>query len=458
MNRHLGRNMNRFLHMRITQFHSKFLIIGAGTGGLSVAGQLVLNKVVADPKEITIVDPSLIHYYQPGFTKVGGGVYPISAGSLIEYDTINLTKKYKFINEEAKQVLPGQNKVITNSGEELTYDMLILSPGLKVNFEIIPGLIDLLEDKGSNVVSVYNYKYAQKTALKREMFKGGKALFTQPTAPIKCAGAPQKVLYLSDSYWKQHNIKADCEFFTPLPTIFGIKYYSDALEPIADQKKIKRHYKHVLTSFKNERTAIFKNLDNGSLIEHNFDFIHVVPPMNPPILLKNSPEILDSTGFVEVDATLRHTKFDNIYAIGDCNNLPNAKTAAAVFSQAPVLVANIKEKSNKHKYCGYSACPIFLGNKQLMLAEFSIVKDAQGQTITKPAETFLKGKQTKPSSLYYYLTYSLGYLYHLALIGRWFGKCTIICPISKKGLAEVIAVLIITTAGAAYIIKASGLI
>lgn len=435
------------------QFHSKFLIIGAGTGGLGVAAQLVNRDVVSNPKDITILDPSLIHYYQPGFTKVGGGVYPSNAGSLIEYDTALLTQKYNFLNKEAKQVLPTQNKVITSSGEELTYDTLILSPGLDVNFSAIPGLVDLLEDNNSNVVSVYNYKYAKKTALKRELFKGGKALFTQPTAPIKCAGAPQKLLYLSDAYWKERRVRADCHFFTPLPTIFGIKYYSDALEPIADEKKITRHYKHVLTSFKNGSTATFKSLESGNFVDFNFDFIHVVPPMNAPLLLKNSPEILDSTGFVDVDATLRHTKFENIYAIGDCNNLPNAKTAAAVFSQAPVLVANIKDKTNKHRYDGYSACPIFLGNKQLMLAEFSIVKDAQGQTVTKPDETFLAGKQTKPSTFFYYLTYSLGYFYHLALAGKWFGKCTIVCPISKKGLVEVVLIVAAASAGAFYIIN-----
>lgn len=435
------------------QIHSKFLIIGAGTGGLGVAAQLVNREVVSNPKEITIVEPSLIHYYQPGFTKVGGGVYPINAGSLIEYDNVLLTQKYNFVNQHAKQVIPSQNKVITSSGEEYTYDNLILSPGLDVNFSAIPGLVDLLEDNSSNVVSVYNYKYAKKTAIKRELFKGGRALFTQPTAPIKCAGAPQKVLYLSDAHWKNNGVRVDCHFFTPLPTIFGIKYYSDALEPIADEKKITRHYKHVLTSFKNGNTATFKNLDTGAFIDYNFDFIHVVPPMNPPLLLKNSPEITDSTGFVDVDATLRHTKFENIYAIGDCNNLPNAKTAAAVFSQAPVLVANIKEKSNKHKYTGYSACPIFLGDKRLMLAEFSIVKDSQGQAVTKPDETFLVGKQTIPSVFFYYLTYSLGYLYHLALVGKWFGKCTIVCPISKNGLAEAVAIIAIASAGGFYIIN-----
>lgn len=419
--------------------HAKVLIIGAGSGGTCVASQLTNEKIVKN-SDITFIDKADIHYYQPGFTKVGGGVYDVNNKGLIEYDIKSLTSDHKWIKAEATKVDPNSRKVFLDNGDFVSYDYLVMCPGLDVNFNGIPGLVDLLEKENSNVVSVYNYKYALKTAKRREDFKGGRALFTQPPAPIKCAGAPQKLLYLSDAYWKNKGIQAQCHFFTPLPTMFGVKYYSDALEEIANEKGFSRHYKHVLTGFKGDNIATFKDNEKNINVDYEYDFIHVVPPMKAPDVVKNSTDLIDATGFVDIDASMRHKKYDNIYAIGDCVNLPNAKTAAAVFSQAPVLVQNFKEKSQKHQYSGYSACPIFMGNKQLMLAEFSIFKNEKGEVITKPDETFSKGKQTIPNTFFYYLTYSLGYLYHFSHIGRWYGKNHLINPSTKSELKTLLKV------------------
>lgn len=419
--------------------HAKYLIVGGGSGGSCVAGQLLTDGIVNQDKDITVIDKSKYHYYQPGFTKIGGGVYNREVESHIRYDMKELNSRYNLVEEMAKRVDAENNKVILENGDEITYDNLILSPGLDVVFDSIPGLEELLEDPRSNVCSVYKYEYAVKTAFRRELFKGGKAIFTQPPAPIKCAGAPQKLLYLSQAYWKSHNVNAECHFFTPLPGMFGIAYYNEYLEVIAKNKGVIKHPKHVLSAFKNSNVAIFKNLETGNEIEHDFDFIHVVPPMRAPALLKNSPEIIDSSGFIDVNSSLRHKKYKNIWAIGDSINLPNAKTAAAVFSQAPVLVENLKENSEKHHYSGYSACPIFLGNKELMLAEFKIYKDEKGDVITKPDETFAPGRQVIPNSFYYYLTYTLGYLYPLSHMGVWYGRNHLINPTKKNAIYAKIA-------------------
>ncbi len=453
MNRKMFSNFRKinFVHNHSSSFHSKFLIIGGGTGGLSVAGQLYDEGLVRDKKDITIVDNASHHYYQPGFTKVAGGIYSPSSVSLYQYNMHNITSEYILFPHKALQVIPENNKVTTEAGD-LTYDTLILSAGLEVNLGGITGLEELLEDEHSNVTTIYKWPYPLKTLRLKQQFKGGISHFTQPPAPIKCAGAPQKIVYLCDSYWKQNNIKSDVHFHTPLGAIFGIPYYSDALEKIADEKKIIRHYKSVLTSFKDSHTAIFKETETGKLVDYKFDFLHVTPPMRAPELLRNSPSINDAFGFVDVDATLRHKKYQNIYAIGDCNNLPNAKTAAAIFSQAPVLVANLKSNSSKYKYEGYSACPLFIGDRKLMLAEFKIYKDENGNTVTKPDETFIKNGQTKPSFHFYLLTYSLGYLYHFALKGKWFGKCAIINPINYRGAYE-IGFIIIGLIGVGYFIS-----
>jgi len=432
----MNSTLSKKLFMNINKFystqHCKYLIIGAGSGGKCVGSQMIKEGIVSNPKEITYLDKAEHHYYQPGFTKIGGGVYDLYDKSLIEYNMDKLTQKYSYIKGEADSVKASENKVILNDGREITYDNLVLSPGLDVNFNGTPGLVDMLDNPNANVVSVYSYEYAKKTAIKRESFRGGRALFTQPPAPIKCAGAPQKVMYLSDAYWKKYNIRADCHFFTPLPSIFGVKYYSDALEEVANQKGITRHYKRILHSFKNDKVAIFKNLETGEFEEESFDFLHVVPLMKAPELLKNSPEIIDGSGFVNVDYSMRHKKYDNIWAIGDCVALPNAKTAAAVFSQSPVLIENMKENSRKHQYCGYSACPIFIGDRRLMLAEFSTILNEKGEASTFATESFQKGGQTVPNIFYYYLTVLLGHLYPLSHGAVWYGKNHLINPITRR--------------------------
>lgn len=424
-------------------YHSKYLILGGGTGGISVANQLLEEKVVNNPKDITIVDRSDSHFYQPGYTKIGGGVYDYkTSGSLVKYDLNKLTERFNFKNDKANEIIASQNKVVLDN-EDITYDNLVISTGLQVDVNGIPGLEDLLENSKSNVCSIYTYDYAIKTAQLRERFQGGVALFTQPPAPIKCAGAPQKIMYLSDAYWKNKGITADVHFYLALGQIFGVKYYSDELEKIADSKGLIRHYKHKLIGFKDSETAIFENMDTKETSEHKFSFCHVTPPMKAPDVIKNSKEIIDDTGFVDIDSSMRHNKYENVWAIGDSTTLPNSKTAAAIFSQAPVLVSNMKSNSRTYKYGGYTACPLFLGNKDLMLAEFSQYKLDNGEVKTDITETFFKDNQNSRSKFGYIMTYSLGYLYNLTHYGKWFGKYTIVNPITKKNLPTLIAIAVI---------------
>jgi NADPH-dependent 2,4-dienoyl-CoA reductase/sulfur reductase-like enzyme len=294
-------------------------------------------------------------------------------------------------------------------------------------------LKELVDDKSKFVGTIYEFNSAKKVAEMRKKFQGGKALFTQPPMPVKCAGAPQKMAYLCDDYWKKNGVKAEVHFYTPLPQMFGVKYYSDALEIIAKNKGIGRHYNTVLIKVR-EGVATFRDNATNKEFEENFDFLHAVPSMNVPELLVNSP-ISNAAGMVDVGRDMRHKKYKNIWAIGDCIALPNAKTAAAVFSQAPVLVENLSNslhhKNNKqYQYDGYSACPLFISKGNLLLAEFAdIPGDKPGDVVKSMDESFKKNKQNLPSPLYYYITKNLTYAYKLALHGRWYGKNSFFDPI-----------------------------
>jgi sulfide:quinone oxidoreductase len=267
----------------------------------------------------------------------------------------------------------------------------------------------------------------------RKTFKGGKAIFTIPPAPVKCAGAPQKIAYLCDDYWKNslHKVNAEVHYFTPLASIFGVKYYSDALERIADQKGIKRHYNSVLVSVR-KGVATFKDTTNNTTYEETYDFLHAVPLMSAPDALKGSP-ISNQAGFVEVGQDMRHKKYNNIWAIGDCVSLPNAKTAAAVFSQMPVLVHNLNNQilqQNKPTalYDGYSSCPLFVGGNKLLLAEFRDWNDKNGNPQKAIDESFHPGEQNIEKRHYYYITKIMIFCYRLGLKGYWYGKYCIFKP------------------------------
>jgi sulfide:quinone oxidoreductase len=240
-----------------------------------------------------------------------------------------------------------------------------------------------------------------------------------------------------------------------------VKYYSDGLLGVAQEKNIKPHFTNVLISIR-DGVATFKNTVTGQVSEEPYDFIHVVPPMTPPTFLKGSP-ISNAAGFVDIERTMKHKKYDNVWAIGDCVALPNAKTAAALLSQSPILVHNLElvlSKSQgfaKAKYDGYSSCPLFVGNEKLLLAEFKDYINDEGKPVSEIDETFEKGTQNIPRRMYFWIAYSFTYFYRFALAGKWFGKSFLIRPrydesgktkdfrrFYKVGINSMIAVPVIT--------------
>lgn len=272
----------------------------------------------------------------------------------------------------------------------------------------------------------------------RENFKGGKAIFTQPPAPVKCGGGPQKIVYLCNDYWKKNNVKASLSFYTAAPAIFGVPYFAAALAAYAKGQGINVATNSQLISV-TDKTAKFKNLTTGETFEETYDFLHVVPHMGAPDCLKGS-KIANAAGFVEVGRDLQHKKYKNVFALGDCIALPNAKTAASVFSQVPVLVHNLTchVESNSHRtiYDGYASCPLYLEQGKLMLAEFREYPDENGNLQREIDESFVLGGQTKPRALFYYMGLGFTYLYSLGIKGVWYGKHSFFKPNYHKGFKD----------------------
>ncbi|WP_078411188.1 FAD/NAD(P)-binding oxidoreductase [Priestia abyssalis] len=350
----------------------KVIIVGGGSAGITVAARL-LRESRALRGKIAIIDPATKHYFQPLWTLVGGGavqkdVTEREQSSLIPDGVV-------WVREAVEEFFPDEQFIVTDSGNKLYYDYLVVAAGIQIDWHKVKGLKENIGING--VCSNYSYDYVESTWENIRDFNGGNAVFTNPNTPVKCGGAPQKIMYLADDYFRKSGVRSrsDIIFASGGASIFGVKKYADALNEVIDRKGIVTHFKRNLVEINGqEKKAIFKDLETNEYVTIPYDMIHVVPPMSAPDFLKKSPLAADD-GWVDVDQyTLRHKKFGNVFGIGDCTNLPTSKTGAAIRKQAPVLVQNLlylmNGKTGTKEYTGYTSCPIVTGYGSLILAEF----------------------------------------------------------------------------------------
>lgn len=376
--------------------HHEVVIVGGGAAGVAVASSLLSRNSKLD---VVIIDPADTHYYQPGWTMVGGGVF--NPATTVKTMASVIPSKAKWIKAAVAGFEPESNQVILEGCRPISYDALIVCPGIKLNWHGIEGLVETLGQNG--VTSNYRYDLAQYTWELVKQFKKGKAVFTQPPMPIKCAGAPQKAMYLSADYWLRNDCLKDIQidFYNTGPVLFGVKEYVPALMEYVERYKANLHFNHRLTKIDGPaKKAWFTVTDadgKTSTLETSFDMIHVVPPQQAPDFIRAS-KLVDAAGWVDVNQdTLQHKAYKNIYALGDVTNCPNAKTAAAARKQAPVVATNVLFDLNKGNqraaYDGYGSCPLTVERGKIVLAEFGF----GGRLLPSFPKWFINGQ--RPSRL-----------------------------------------------------------
>jgi len=360
----------------MSELHHSILIVGGGAAGVSTANNMRRKNATID---IALIEPSAKHYYQPGFTIVGGGAYTLKRATKNEADLIH--PSVNWIKDFAESFQPEENKVTLKSGDVISYDFLVVCPGLQLDFNKIDGLVETLGKNG--VCSNYSADTVEYTWEVLQKLESGNALFTQPPMPIKCAGAPQKIMYLAADRLRKKGIadKVNVEFLNAGPGMFGVPFFAKALSKVIQDYGITTHFNHNLVAIDGAaKTASFEATDadgNKSIVTKEFDMIHVTPPQSAPDFIKTSP-LANEGGWVDVhQGTLQHNKYSNIFGLGDVTSTPNAKTAAAVRKQVPVVVDNIlKLLENENGevaegYDGYGSCPLTTSLNTVMLAEFA---------------------------------------------------------------------------------------
>ncbi len=385
------------------------VIVGGGAAGISVAARLCKKGL-----DVAIIEPSKKHYYQPLWTLVGGGVVNKEVTEKNEADFI--PNGATWIQEKVDEFNPEENHVVTSKGNKVTYDYLVVAAGIQIDWDKIKGLPEAIGKSG--VCSNYSYEYVEKTWESIKDFKGGNAIFTQPSTPIKCGGAPQKICYLAEDYFRKVGIRdeANVTFVTATPTIFGSPHYATTLTKHCEDTGVNTKFKLELIEIRPEtKEAVFKHMETGEESIEKYDLLHVTPMMSAPDFIKNS-SLGNEGGWVDVDKeTLQHNKYENIFSLGDSSSLPTSKTGAAIRKQVPVVVENlqhvIKGETLSAKYNGYTSCPLVTGYDSLIMAEF-------GYDL-KPQETFPIDQNKERYSMYLVKRYLLPKLYwHGMLRGR----------------------------------------
>ena len=349
------------------------VIVGAGAAGIAVASSLKARK---PGLEIAIIDPADVHYYQPGWTMVGGGIFDAATtartmGGLIP-------RGVHWLKSAVAAFEPQNDAVILDGCRVVKYQRLIVCPGIKLDWNRVEGLTDTLGKNG--VTSNYRYDMAPYTWELVSGLRSGRAIFTQPPMPIKCAGAPQKAMYLSGDAWARRGVlkDIDIQFNNAGGVLFGVKDYVPALMEYVQKYDATLNFFHNLVSVDGPaKKAVFEVKEPEKevrQVEMEFDMMHVCPPQTAPDFIRVSP-LADAAGWVDVDqTTLRHKTFDNIWSLGDVMNAPNAKTAAAARMQAPVVaenvVADMRGRGPVAQYNGYGSCPLTVERGKIVLAEF----------------------------------------------------------------------------------------
>lgn len=397
------------------------VVIGGGSAGIGITASLLKRQ---PNLSIAIIEPSDKHYYQPAWTLVGRGVFDIKK-TMRPMHTV-IPRGAHWIRAGADAINPDKNSVTLSNGKDAHYQQLIVCAGLKLAWEKIEGLVEALGKNG--VTSNYRYDLAPYTWQLVSNLKKGKAIFSQPPMPIKCAGAPQKAMYLSCDHWLREGVlsKVNVEFDCAGAVLFGVAAYVPPLMKYVEKYKAKLVFNSNLVKVDGERKLAWFDIKDaaGNITrqEKSFDLLHVVPPQIAPDVIRNSP-LADAAGWCEVDQhTLQSPRYPNVFSLGDSSSAPNAKTAAAARKQVVIVAKNVLSyragSPLSAKYDGYGSCPLTVENGKIILAEFGYGG--------KLLPTFPLDSTVPRSSAWFLKATLLPWVYwNCMLKGReWLTKCT----------------------------------
>lgn len=327
-----------------TRTHHKVAIVGGGSAGISVAARLR----AAGQQDVAVIDPATTHYYQPLWTLVGGGRAPVEESARPQASV--MPKGVSWIQRAAAEIDPDSREITLDDGGAVGYDYLVV-PGHPAR---------LGEDHGP-------VGHARPR-------RGVEQL------PLRARGPPRGASSAAADHWRQQGVLHDIDIHLVLPTpaMFGVKEFSDVLVGVARRDGITVHFESEVTEVRSgAREAVVTDKKNDTTSTLPYDVMHLVPPQSAPDWIKKGPlaDPNNPAGYVEIDKhTMQHTRYANVFSLGDAGSSPNSKTGAAIRKQAPVVAKNLVSVMNgqapTESYGGYASCPLTTARNKMLLAEF----------------------------------------------------------------------------------------
>jgi len=344
------------------------VILGAGSAGTMMASHLV-KRLPKKDWNLTIVDQSKDHYYQPGFLFLPFDTY--TEKDVVKSINGLIPKGVKYINKVVDKIEPTNNQILFQDDQKVDYDILIVATGSRIAPEEIEGM------KGSgwhkDVYDFYTFEGSRNLRNFLRKWEGGKMVVHITEMPIKCPVAPLEFSFLADSFFKKKGIRknVDITYVTPLSGAFTKPTSSKKLGYLLEEKDI-----NIVPDF----NIMEVNNDDKKIVSYDgievpYDVLVTVPTnMGDDVILRSG--MGDDLNFVPTHKhTLQSKNHENVFVIGDATDVPASKAGSVAHFEAETLTDNIllyiAGKDLKEEFDGHSNCFIETGNNKAMLIDFN---------------------------------------------------------------------------------------
>jgi sulfide:quinone oxidoreductase len=348
----------------------RIVILGGGVGG-TLTANLVSRKLKREidkgEAEVTVVDATGSHVYQPGFMYIAMGGE--RAAKLARPERSLLDHRVKLVVGRVDRVDEAKRTVVLEDGIELAYDQLVLASGSR----IVPEAIEHFAEEAHHF---YTAEAAAKLRAALDAFTGGKIVIGIAGMPYKCPPAPLEVAFLIEAELRERGLRDKCEmhFCSPIGRAFTIESVSEMATPILEEKGIELHTFFNVEAIEPEAKQVL-SLEGEEL---PYDLLILVPPHKGQQFLMDSGLAPAPGGWLPTDRnTLQVGGRPNVFALGDATDLPLSKAGSTAHFEAPVVAERIaaaiqgRQPAGKHAgYKGKVMCFFEIGDGKGTLLQF----------------------------------------------------------------------------------------
>jgi sulfide:quinone oxidoreductase len=345
----------------------RLLVLGAGTAGTMVINKL-RRRLSPEEWQITVVDQSDRHFYQPGYLFIPFGAE--APDKMVKPRRQFIPDGVDLVYGEVDRVRPDAGEVLLTGGRRLPYDYLVIATGVEPRPDQTPGLLDGGQWRES-IFDFYTYDGAVALAKALHGFPGGRLVVHIVDMPIKCPVAPLEFTFLADAYFRRRGMRDRVElvYATPLPGAFTKPIASRLLGSMLDERKIALE-----TDFLVERVED-RTLVSYDEREIDFDLL-VTVPLNMGAEYVARSGLGDELNLVPVDRhTLLSKAYRNIFALGDASDIPASKAGSVAHFSVEVFTENFVRYTRGEpmtgSFDGHANCFVETGDGKGLLIDFN---------------------------------------------------------------------------------------